>query len=202
MTESAPGRWPCQFARLVVGLALLLPLAGGDALRVAWRYERAGIAAGQAWRLLTAHLVHLDAWHALLNLLGAWLLGALFTGLRGMLHWLFITAVSVAVIDAGFWWGEPQLAWYVGASGVLHGIMAAGTLELLHRREFVAWPAALLFLAKLLWEWHVGPLPFEGGGPVVVVAHLYGALGGVAGSLLATLYRAAILALLSKRDRA
>src|SRR5690349_19136890 len=62
-----------------VGLAvaaalLLLPLLGGEALRAAWRYERTAVAAGQWWRLISCHVVHLDAMHALLNTVGLALL--------------------------------------------------------------------------------------------------------------------------------
>jgi rhomboid family GlyGly-CTERM serine protease len=82
---------------------------------------------------------------------------------------------------------DPGLDWYVGLSGVLHGLFAAGALR--HWRERPA--AAALMLAvlagKLLWEQLLGPLPGTSsvaGGPVIVDAHLFGALGGCLGALL------------------
>ena len=90
----------------------------------------------------------------------------------------------MASIDTGFWLLDPSLQWYVGASGLLHGVMAAGTLQLLRLRDRLAWPTLALFLAKLTWEQLQGPLPLESNGPVVVNAHLYGAAGGLAAGML------------------
>ena len=45
----------------------------------------------------------------------------------------------------------------------------------------------LLLVAKISWEQFSGPVPgseLTSGGPVVVDAHLYGALGGVLGGFL------------------
>ena len=45
----------------------------------------------------------------------------------------------------------------------------------------------VIFAAKLGWEQLAGPLPFTGetaGGPVIVDAHLYGAVGGALAALL------------------
>src|SRR6185312_11956554 len=65
--------------RLLIACAvLLLPELGGDPARELLRYDRAGLADGQWWRLLTAHVVHLDLEHAALNTLGLVLMWALF----------------------------------------------------------------------------------------------------------------------------
>src|ERR1700730_14155789 len=55
---------------LLACAVLLLPELGGDVGRTLLRYDRAGLAAGQWWRLLTGHIVHLDLEHAGLNSLG------------------------------------------------------------------------------------------------------------------------------------
>jgi hypothetical protein len=50
--------------------------------------------------------------------------------------------------------------------------------------------STVAFIGKLVWEQRVGPLPFEEGGTVVTIAHLYGAVGGfVAGLLMGILRR-------------
>jgi rhomboid family GlyGly-CTERM serine protease len=172
---------------LVLCGLLLLPELAGDAGRAALRYERAGIAAGQWWRLLSGHLVHLDLEHAALNVLGVVLMWAVFARDYSPARWLAIVLASVALIDAGLWYRDRELAWYVGASGVLHGVMAAGTLAHLRRRDFEGWILLAFILGKLLYEQSGAALPFAAGGvtPVAVDAHLYGALGGVlAGALL------------------
>ena len=164
--------------------ALLAPCLGGAALQGTLRYERAAVASGELWRLVTGHFVHLDIGHALLNATGLVLLWVLFAGLRTPRYWLGVVALSMLAIDAGFWWLEPQLKWYVGASGLLHGVMAAGTLCLLQDRDRIAIPTAVIFLAKLAWEQTVGPLPLETHGAVIVDAHLFGAAGGLSAAAL------------------
>jgi rhomboid family GlyGly-CTERM serine protease len=165
--------------------SLLLPLLGGDWLRAAWRYERGAVAAGQWWRLVTCHLVHLDAIHALLNTVGLALLWALFAREYRPGQWLLALGVSMFAIAVGFWFLEPQLRWYVGASAVLHGTFACGCVALIKRGDRIGLIAGVLFVAKLAWEhWH-GPLPFERADQVVTISHLYGAVGGaLAGVLL------------------
>ena len=114
--------------------ALLLPSVW-PALMPLLRYERTALTNDQWWRWITAHLVHLDAGHALLNAIGLILLWTLFAGrLRG-------------------------------------------------RADRAAWPATVLFAAKLAWEHWQGPLPFETQTQVVSAAHLYGAVGGLLAAL-------------------
>jgi rhomboid family GlyGly-CTERM serine protease len=166
-------------ALIIVCAVLLLPELTGEWGRAAVRYERHAIAAGEWWRLITAHLVHLDLEHAVLNALGLVLMWSLFARDYSPRQWLAIVAATFAVIDAGLWFRDPQIDWYVGASGALHGVMAAGTYAHVRRGDLDGWILAIFIVVKLIYEqWH-GQLPFnESGVPVVVNAHLYGALGG------------------------
>lgn len=160
---------------------LLLPELWGEAARGALRYERAAIEAGQWWRLATAHVVHLDLEHAALNALGLVLMWALFARDFRAPQWLAIVAAAVLAIDAGFWMRDSTLAWYVGSSGLLHGVMAAGTLAHVRRGDLDGWILAAFMIVKLGYEQWTGALPFAAGdAPVVVNAHFYGALGGLA----------------------
>ena len=160
---------------------LLLPELAGEAGREALRYDRAGLAAGQWWRLLTAHLVHLDFDHAALNSLGLVLMWALFARDYRPAQWLTIVLGAIAAIDAGLWFRDSTVAWYVGSSGALHGVMSAGTLAHLRRRDLDGWILALFIVVKLTYEQSVGALPFtDSHAGVVVDAHLYGTLGGLA----------------------
>jgi rhomboid family GlyGly-CTERM serine protease len=176
------------------GVALLASLAlcsvssaGGEAWLRIWRYERVGLLDGQYWRLLSAHFVHLNAQHLLLNLAGLALLWMLlareFTGRR----WLFILLCTVSLIDAGLWWLSPEVQWYVGSSGVLHGLWAAGACASLGRRERSALPLAVALLGKLAYEHFLGPNPLDEGLPVVSIAHVYGAAGGTLAELILAL---------------
>jgi rhomboid family GlyGly-CTERM serine protease len=160
---------------------LLLPEFGGDAARELLRYDRTALAAGQEWRLLTAHLVHLDLEHAALNSLGLVLMWALFARDYRPGQWALIVLTSIAAIDAGLWFGDSTVEWYVGSSGALHGVMAAGSLAHLRRRDLDGWVLAVFIIVKLGFEQRAGALPFtDSAAGVVVDAHLYGSLGGAA----------------------
>jgi rhomboid family GlyGly-CTERM serine protease len=169
------------------GLLLVILWLAGPGVTALLRYDRAAVLGGQAWRLVTAHLVHADAAHLAWNLAGAglvwWLFAAEFTR-RG---WCLVMLASTAAIDLGFIFFMPQLEWYLGFSGVLHGCMAAGLVSWLERaRDPLTLTVAVLFAAKLGWEHFAGPMPFTSatlGLPVVVEAHSLGAIGGAVAAL-------------------
>ena len=54
---------------LAVALVALMAAGWPDGL-VHLRYDRSGLIDGEVWRVVTAHLVHLNRLHLLLNLLG------------------------------------------------------------------------------------------------------------------------------------
>lgn len=172
----------------LIGLASLLMILvhlGGERASVLLRYERAQVLQGEWWRLITAHLAHGDARHLLLNLAGLVLLGMLFAGCYSLAGWLVITLCSLGAIGVGFVFYEPQLDWYVGLSGILHGLLAAGALAWWQRESrLLALALSLVVAGKLGWEQWQGALALSGSLPVVVNAHLYGALGGLVGGAL------------------
>jgi rhomboid family GlyGly-CTERM serine protease len=173
--------WPI----VALGMASLALALGGDEARGWARYDGSLIAAGEYWRLITGHLVHLSWGHLWPNLVALLLIAALFDDLFDATDWLVLTGVAAGTIDLGFATIPPRVDWYVGLSGVLHGLVAAGALATALRRQPIAiWLGAGL-AAKLAWEQLVGPVPFTAaavGGPVVVEAHLYGTVGGLLGA--------------------
>jgi rhomboid family GlyGly-CTERM serine protease len=184
------GRW---LYLLIIVLALDLVLGLGDSANAMLRYDRSGIAAGGWWRLLTAHTVHLDLHHLILNEFGLVLLWALFAADYDPVEWCIIVMSGALAISSGLWWLSPRVTWYVGASGVLHAIMAAGCVKHLAMRAWDRWILLLCLCAKLAYEQLGGHEP-----PMVVVdAHLYGALCGfIVGGILS--WRAAIIRLRSR----
>ena len=167
-------------ALLAACVLLALLELGGDPLRNALSYDRAALAQGEWWRLITAHFVHLDAEHTMLNILGVVLMWALFARDYTPLRWLAIYLFSSLTVSAGLWMMNPEVPWYVGASGALHGVMAAGSLAHLRRRDLDSGILALIIVAKLSYEQFAGSMPFAGDANTVVDAHLYGAMGGLA----------------------
>ena len=149
------------------------------------RYEQAAVRSGEYWRLITGHLVHGTTQHLLLNGAGLLVVAALFPRNYTWIEWLFIGFMSVAAIDLGFVFYEPQLQWYVGLSGVLHGALAAGAIAWLRTEPRpLALGLCAFLIGKLMWEQMQGALPLAGDLPVVVDAHLYGAAGGALASCL------------------
>jgi rhomboid family GlyGly-CTERM serine protease len=143
------------------------------------RFDRAGLAAGGWWRLLTAHIVHLDLHHLVLNELGLVLMWSLFAQDYDAVDWCIIVLAGALAIGAGLWWFSPTVDWYVGMSGVLHTIMAAGTMQHLITGVWDRWLLAVCLLVKLAYEQHAQWI--GSGAPLIVVdAHLYGALAGFA----------------------
>jgi rhomboid family GlyGly-CTERM serine protease len=181
------GRWLLGLlvAALVL-LSLLCESATGEPARLLLRYEREAVLQGEYWRLVTGHLVHGSWLHLWLNCAGLGLIAALFPDHYSTRQWLLIGLLSLITIDLGFVFWEPQLTWYVGLSGVLHGALAAGAIAWWrYETKRLALALSVIFVGKLVWEQMHGALPLSGGMAVVVDAHLYGAIGGViAGTIL------------------
>jgi rhomboid family GlyGly-CTERM serine protease len=170
--------WVVPGTVVMIALALML---SGDSGRDPLRFDRGSIAAGEFWRLLSGHFVHLGVSHTLLNLAGLVLVWFLVGRAWTWRQWLLLMAASVAAIDLGLWLGSPQLEWYVGLSGLLHGMLAAGIVAGLADRNYEALVLAIVVTGKLAWEQFAGPLPGSeatSGGAVIVDAHLYGVIGG------------------------
>lgn len=158
-----------------------------DGLATALRYDRPAIAAGEWWRVLSGHLVQGNLAHWALNMLGLILILIIFPdriSWRGLGAPMLLSALAVS---GGLFFMNPEILWYVGLSGVLHGLFAAcAARELLAGSKIFASALALL-AAKIIYEQIMGPLAdtqMLTGLPVVVDAHLYGAVSGLAYALI------------------
>jgi rhomboid family GlyGly-CTERM serine protease len=167
----------------LVGLIVALN-ATGEWGRHSLAYERSGLLRLQWWRLLSAHLVHLSWRHALLNCLGMAILWALFAREFSPARWLWIALLAALCLDAGLWFLQPQIDWYLGASGVLHGAWAAGACAAYRRGEAIGAVLLLLLVIKLIYEQQSGVSIFEGDLSLAPAAHLFGALGGLIGAVV------------------
>ncbi|MEK8089374.1 rhombosortase [Thermithiobacillus plumbiphilus] len=168
--------------RLPLALALLCLLAQWPDLAPYLRYERIAILQGEVWRLLSAHLTHLSVGHLALNLLGLALIWQIFGEGFSQRQWLLILVLIFLGISLGLLVLYPQVQWYVGLSGSLHGLFVAGALAQWRRGNWLG-PVLLAGLAlKLVREQWMGPLAGSialTGGPVLTQAHLLGAIAGL-----------------------
>lgn len=162
--------------------------------------DRDWLAQRQWWQPLTGHWVHGNAVHLLLNLLALAIISELFAdevpGLDIAGH-LLVLVVGVGLILPFF----MKTQWYLGLSGVLHGLFVIGAWRVLQRRRGFG----LLLLAalgvKLLAE---QVMPSSGlsarwiNMPIATESHRVGAAVGAALAMLGQLQRVVVSAIVRK----
>ncbi len=145
------------------------------------RFDRELLEQGDLLLLFSSQLVHLNWPHWALNMAGLGMIALLFGRYATSYYWGWVTVVSALAVGLGLWTLNPELRWYVGLSGALHGLMMAGILLEMRVNRFAGGFLLLLIVAKLVWEQLGGAMPGSERlieGRVVVDSHLYGAIGG------------------------
>jgi rhomboid family GlyGly-CTERM serine protease len=168
---------------MVVALVCLLAALGGDLVQEPLRYDRDAILNGQVWRVLTGNFLHLGWTHLALNLAGLALVWVFFGACFATWQWIVIIIVTALVTGLGLLALVPSVGWYVGLSGALHGYFTAGCMAEIRLRMREGWWLLALVSIKLGWEQWQGAMPGTAslaGGEVIVDAHLFGAIAGLA----------------------
>ncbi|MFZ9993315.1 MAG: rhombosortase [Steroidobacteraceae bacterium] len=153
----------------------------------AWGWDREALAAGEWWRWMTGHLVHLDAKHTVMNAFGAYVLWWLLRRDFSLPILLTVMATSLLTINVGLWFAS-SLTVYVGSSALLHGVAAAGIAHMIGQGERWGWPLAVVGILKLLSE-NIGATAWlMPGYRVAAEAHLWGVIGGLLGAIVWRLF--------------
>ncbi len=145
-------------------------------------YQRAAILDGQLWRLWSAHFIHLGTWHLLLNLGALWLFALICPVRWSRVGWLLRLGVLAAGTSLGLLWWMPSLQWFVGLSGLLHGLFVLGLWAQVRQRDRLALAALVLLAGKLAWEGLAGGSVTDQaliGGRVITQSHAFGAASAV-----------------------
>lgn len=166
-------------APLVLMVFLLCTELLGDWGREWLRYDRALIAGGQWWRLLTGNFVHLGWYHWALNEMGLVVLVLLCPDALSPAVWARRVLFLCLGMSAGLYWLVPGLSSYVGMSGVIHGLFVLGLMPQVMKKDLIALGCLTYLLGKLGYELCAGaPVSDEQaiGGSVVTESHFYGSI--------------------------
>lgn len=108
---------------IVAAIALWLPLYQAESGSLLDQYDFAlALVWQEPWRLLSAHIFHLDFQHAFFNAAGLVLVTVFFARHFTVRTWINAVLVIAVLTSIGVWlFGQPQR--FVGLSGVIHGLL-------------------------------------------------------------------------------
>jgi rhomboid family GlyGly-CTERM serine protease len=162
---------------LAVALLMLALQAGGATVADALRYERASIASGEVWRLVSGHFVHFTWAHCLLNVGGLVVLAVILPASLCVWRCCLWLAASIGFV---LFFALPGLQHYAGFSGIACGLAVVALLPRA-RGEPIAALVLLAFVARALWQWlDTGNADVMAwlGAPPLAAAHLAGLAAG------------------------
>lgn len=168
----------------LAGLALIIVVfLSGQAMFETLVFNRHAILHGELWRIVTGHIVHLDATHLLANAAAFAALGAAceLSVADGRAALLTALAVPAVVIGVALLLFMPTIGHYGGLSAVLNTVFVVLCFEQFRRSRSWVWPALLAGGAlKIAWEATFGPLATSSlDWPPSVGAHLFGFFTGI-----------------------
>jgi rhomboid family GlyGly-CTERM serine protease len=146
------------------------------------QFDRSRIDNGEWWRLLSGQLVHYGIYHLLMNLAALLVCGYAFLDDFKPGAYACVLLFLGLCVGFGIYWGNPELEYYRGLSGALHGLIIFSLLITLKQTPFINITGLLVVVVKI---WHEQQSNYQATSwqqlmpvPVVVDAHLYGAISG------------------------
>ncbi len=173
----------CAFP-LGAGLMMVAVFLSGAGVADALMYHRPSVLGGEWWRLLTGHWVHRSGYHLALNLAGLVLVWHLFGEFLQGRHWLVLTFLVALGQSVSLMFVYPDILWFEGLSGLLHGLLAAGAVIAFSRAPVVSGLVLAVLAFKLAAEaWFGGSAQMEAllGQPILIESHWCGAIAGSIG---------------------
>lgn len=145
-------------------------------------YDRVEIQQFQLWRFITGNLLHTNANHLYMNLAGVLLLWALHGWYFNLQQYTAILLFLSISTTLGIYVFASQLHWYVGLSGLLHGVMLLGAYFDIRKGLKSGWLLLLGVIVKVAHEQIFGASQDIANlinANVAIDAHLYGTLSGL-----------------------
>jgi len=171
------------WSSFLLALAMSLIYAFRGPMADGFVFERAAIAGGEVWRLVTGHLVHADPVHLVANVGALFILGAILESVLRVgppVYWSLV-GLAMALIDLALWFWVPALDRYCGFSGVLNGFFIVVVYALWRERgdSLLRW-VAIGGLGKIALETWGGSALFPLSSlPSVTEAHFAGFVAGL-----------------------
>jgi rhomboid family GlyGly-CTERM serine protease len=163
-------------------LSLIIISVLGQKFFLIFQYDRASVINGEYWRIITCHFVHTGWVHLFLNLAGSVLVFSLFLRLYSLLVWLAGAICCMISISLSFLFFCPTLEWYMGLSGLLHGLIIMGVIGEIKKGNMLYYLGLLMIITKLAIEFFIGPANYINqfiNAAVITPAHLSGAISGI-----------------------
>lgn len=157
-------------------LALTAPLSS-DFLA----YDRNQLNNYQVWRLISGHFLHTNLMHLVLNIAGLALLWALHGHYYQTSRYLTLFSILCLGTSIGLFLFAPQMIWYVGLSGVLHGFFIIGAYFDIQNKFKTGWIMLVGVWLKVFHEQIYGASENVAqliDANVAIDAHLFGTMTG------------------------
>ena len=165
---------------LIVIVSIILALT--EPVSSNWlAYDRSQLHNFQWWRVITGHFLHTNTTHLLLNTAGLTLLWALhghYFKVSCYFSQFFVLCLGTSI---GLYLFVEQLQWYVGLSGVLHGLFVIGAYFDIQKKFKTGWIMLLGVWLKVAHEQIYGAseeLTKMIAANVAIDAHLSGTITG------------------------
>ena len=144
-------------------------------------YDRNQLNHFEWWRLITGHFLHTNTSHLLLNLTGLTLLWALHGHHYKISRYSIQFLVLCLGTSIGLYYFAQHMQWYVGLSGVLHGLFVIGAYFDIRQKLKTGWIMFIIVWVKVIYEQVFGASAdvaklIEAN--VAVDAHLFGTISG------------------------